>query len=161
VLGLVFLQFDAYLLMRDVSVEGRVPFNPVVSHRYFSEYGFRPRVRRWCMIWARVCGFCAKGLQWMTIVSWKSRDRLSALGRHRSVESYRTDWFSCIYSCSRTYRSELFNRVLSNQPTTIPVSFMPHEKCSKLRRHRSLLAPWWDLLDPATIKELSGPSFSR
>jgi hypothetical protein len=58
---------------------------------------------------------------WLTAqslaVSWKSRDSLSALGRHRSVESYRTDWFSCIYSCSRTYRSELFNRVLLNQPT--------------------------------------------
>jgi hypothetical protein len=67
VLGLVFLQFDAHLLMRDVSVEERVPFNPVVSHRYLSEYGFKPWVRRWCIIWARVCGFCAKVLQWVTI----------------------------------------------------------------------------------------------
>jgi hypothetical protein len=51
-------------------------------------------------------------------VSWKPRDspsaRLrSALGRWNPVEQTGL----CIYSCLRTYRSELFNRVLSNQPT--------------------------------------------
>jgi hypothetical protein len=49
----------------------------------------------------------------------KSRDdpsaRLgSALGRWNPVE----ETSLCIYSCLRTYRSELFNRVLSNQPIT-------------------------------------------
>jgi hypothetical protein len=38
----------------------------------------------------------------------------SALGRWNPVEQTGL----CIYSCFRTYRLELFNRVLSNQPTS-------------------------------------------
>jgi hypothetical protein len=54
------------------------------------------------------------------VVSWKSRDdplaRLgSALGRWNPIEQTGL----CIYSCFRTYRLELFNRVLSNQPTAV------------------------------------------
>jgi hypothetical protein len=39
----------------------------------------------------------------------------SALGRWNPVEQTGL----CIYSCFRTYRLELFNRVLSNQPTPL------------------------------------------
>jgi hypothetical protein len=51
-------------------------------------------------------------------VSWKPRDGPSArlglaLGRLNPVEQTGL----CIYSCLRTYRSALFNRVLSNPPT--------------------------------------------
>jgi hypothetical protein len=47
----------------------------------------------------------------------------SALGRWNPVEQTGL----CIYSCFRTYRLELFNRVLSNQPTpllTTPPPFL-------------------------------------
>jgi hypothetical protein len=62
-------------------------------------------------------------------VSWKSRDgpsaRLgSALGRWNPIEQAGL----CIYSCLRTYRSELFNRVLSNQPTRREVERGTHRE---------------------------------
>jgi hypothetical protein len=76
VLGVIFMQFDIHLLMRDVSVEEMVPFKPLLSHRYLSEYGFKPWIRQWGMIWARVFSFCAKLLEWITIpvsfaLAWK------------------------------------------------------------------------------------------
>jgi hypothetical protein len=57
----------------------------------------------------------------LQLVSGSTSARLrSALGRWNPVEQTGL----CIYSCFRTYRLELFNRVLPNQPTAYPANIV-------------------------------------
>jgi hypothetical protein len=72
------MQFDTHLQMRGVSAEEIVPFNPLLSYSYLNEYGFKPWVRQWGMIWARAFSFCAKLLEWIAIpVSFPPHEEFS------------------------------------------------------------------------------------